>query len=1550
MKKTVQQAHEKQELAARNSAATNSDRTERVGYSSIQRQSSSNTCRPSVKNIRERFGKAATKSDGLKNGASFRYPRSDSVKSDSSEKSDNYSGDVSVNGQTKVSSASSVISVQLRTSSPGDSSDGKIDVQNLDSGGQERNNSRVCLRSSLIEPENAQDRLVKSHSYIEQLQQNLATKLSSATVEAFKHEYSPALDRRSHINAGNSVLINGNQKERDNRGSHSAVGPPLTNVKQGSDSNNRQSRVSKTAVGKGDISGSTLKRTKFLFLHGIFGSSVTKPPHNHTDSQRNYVITCGETEGNRQTDVNNIAVPVGNASIQFEHKENRNHDTDGPCVDVTSKSCVERTVESSEVVPGERIDRDSELADKGGDPSSFTTPGDVNHSYCNDLSDTSKQQTNSTPEPVKSPPLSKPVRISWTTRLIQKLTEEEATKKDKSEVRIQKPRRIVRFPQKKPLRVVKQERPIFYEGSKKEHESAPLLHPSTEASANQSDSCRDSRGKDTKENPSGIILDEKSKDAYASLIYQLADSTNEEGSQQVSEVDGEDLHLKQKKLEEIRAAIAREECVCTSSDDESVHSATITASTGNIDGGRRKEPKPSGIRRLLPQGLFAQKNQHVNRADDDAVLESLLKRSELSRVYPATSPARPVLETAFLSDSEAKLPVRSDVRQQQRSQSTSPASRHKQQASPRARRHQQDRDQTSIQENEQNSSRISYQARSKSLSPSRDRRTSVTSPTAKKTVPDTSLILEERLNHIRRELSSPAGKYVKRPSSATPTDRPNRLHQRQNLLPSSSSKTTQQEKIFQNTGRAYSGGPSDAYYHSPPSRRRQLNKDAQNRNTADDFGRKVSGSSSASSTSTIVAESPPISALSWNPLLLNLENQAISGSPDIRKLQHHRQQHSSEDSGLYSEIRNGVHRDARGLVSRSFDTPDMHYHPVSGSTRSPQGLLQLHHDPSVVQQRSPMSVPSGRLSAPPVASYYIEDYPRRRVISPEPPRSRQVYEYGQSSRRSSSQPPSVRESDQRSSHQPSFQPVILNDKRLIRPVGSQVQIASSPHSRPMQGQNISSKETQTARSYIQLQYRQLEEGLRSSPQAQYKKLSRQEIEALYWEAQKLREGLSSLSQHISPHVPRLGERYHSTASLPQQLSSAHRNVHRSEQSSPMLYHPDAAPRQPFRAQSDLNVTSGYGAVIVRPQPIYNSVQQHQPMHQARDLHDANPKVPRTRSASPGPNSDRHLSSRSLSLPRSVPASTALEKPSRVVSDDRDYFARGVPQRSTIGPIRLSQNSPQTRHPSTPTIYEDPQQQGGDDVQIRYGERYKHADEALGGGGNKNNKNATSKSQNTAGVVMNRSPSSGEGNDYKKSGSGKRSKRSSSEQPVEQQPYYPPIFKRGSLISTSTCSVDGMDSPMIPKRVSFTRSYTHEPLYWPTRNGPAPEPPTRQRKPESVDSDVFLPSDEYSSYANVPQAPNRPLPPVPRDVNRPAYGVVTRKSRDSKSPARGFPISVQRWQQQSESESGSEAGEVQRILQQGSHGRGTYFRFPGMSPMISLEVARSLWNVKRGNFL
>jgi len=293
-------------------------------------------------------------------------------------------------------------------------------------------------------------------------------------------------------------------------------------------------------------------------------------------------------------------------------------------------------------------------------------------------------------------------------------------------------------------------------------------------------------------------------------------------------------------------------------------------------------------------------------------------------------------------------------------------------------------------------------------------------------------------------------------------------------------------------------------------------------------------------------------------------------------------------------------------------------------------------------------------------------------------------------------------------------------------------------------------------------------------------------------------------------------------------------------------------------------------------------------------------------------------------------------PHKANDDKVDYFKRGMPQRNTIGPIKMASHSPQIRHLSTPTIYEESPQQVGEAKRAVYADRHKHDTKEDGEIGNKTNTFPSSKSQNPVVSVINRSPLSVDANDYTKPVSGKKNKKPLSEGPVPQQSCYPPIFKRGSLISTPPSSVDGMESPMSPKRVSFINRYTNEPPNWPTRKGPAPEPPTRQHKLYSADSDVFLPDEECNTYTNVQEAPNRPLPPVPRDGDASAYGVILRKSRDTKFPASAVPVPVQRWQQQSESESGSEAGEVQRIFQQGSRVRGNYFRFAGKISVITPE--------------
>jgi hypothetical protein len=1484
MKKAVQQAHE----------LTSHNRTKQTEYSTNNCQSDSSRV-SSVRNIRVRFETGAEKGNVLRNGNSSNYRRSDSVKSRSV---DACVGDIVVSAKTKLSDAA-VVNGTLSIGSPVSCRDRIVTAENVDSTQHKPNGSSEFLRPSLVDTERAQDRLLKSQSYIEQLQQNLATKLSTATVETFRHEYSPTLGPRSPSKAGRPQLSDIKPNEKANHDSLEAVGSStLTNGNQKGDRNNRQTPVPKESFGKGDTSVSEFKRRKLQFLGVIFRSTDTRPTCKLTNSPKNDTSTDESADSGQF--LNGVAHPVENESTQLG-SEYRNQDFVDSSPHIASQNSLKGVVKNGDTV-------------QGNNSSSVTPLCGVNNPNCGKLSDESQQQTHTTPKSVDAIPLTKPARVSWTTRLIQKLTEEEEKRKIRSQTKVQKAKHIVGFPQKRVKKVANQYRAEASEESKKESES-PLVLQLTTGVSTKGDTVSDSRKKEIKENLSGVVLDENSKDAYANLLSQLTDSENED-NQQVSELTGEDLILKQKKLEELRATLAREEareeCVSTSSDDDSAFSVAITASTGSIEAGRRKEPKPSGIRRLLTFGMVVQKHRHIDRAEEDAAQERLLKNSGASRVYPASNTARPVLETAFLSDSNSKLPVRSAVRQQQWSQSSSPASRHKQ-ASPRSRRRQKDVDQKSIQENEQNSSKISNQARSKSLSPATDRRSSTTHPTSRRTIPDTSLVLEERLQNIRRELSPPPGRDVRRPSSTPPTDHLKRVPQSQNSSNLSSNKILQQDRINKNVSAVYSDTPYGAYYHSPPSRRRQQNKDLEIDHTADDKQRKLSGGSSASSTSTIVAESPPLSALSWNPLLLNLENQALSRPPDSRELQQQRQpQHRNHDGEHYGGIQNIVQRDTRT------DSPDIYYHPNSGFVGKPTHLLEIYYDPFLFHQRSPTPVPSGRLSAPPVSSY-IEDYPRRRIISPEPPRSLQEYQHELSSKRSLSQPPRLRQSTQKSSTQPLFQTALPTDKRMISPIAAQLHVTSQ--SRPREAENAKSKETQTARSYVQQQYRQLEEGIRSSSHPRYKKLSRQEVEVLYWETQKLKVGLSSLSQRVS-HSPRLEESLLSTVSPHQPPPPAPHRAVRSQQNSPMLCQPEAVPQRPVRTQSVQNVGSGYRSVIVRPQPLYNNAQQYQMMQQSRASNDSNVGVSRGRSASPGVNSNRHLPSRSLSLPRSISAPLMPEAFAHKASDDTvDHFKRGVPQRNTIGPIRTaSSHSPQSRQLS-PTILEEAPQQVAEDTRVHYVGRQTQGNKVDGGRGNKSNKVSNSKSQYSADSVMNRSPLTGDQNDYKKSVSSKKSKKSLSEEPVPQKRYYPPIFKRGSLISTSTSSVDGVDSPVSPKRVSFTRSYTDEPANWPTRKGPAPQPPTRQRKLNSVDSDVFLPSEEYSTYANVQEAPNRPLPPVPRDVNGAVYGMILRKS-----PAH-------RWQHQSESESGSEAGEVQRILQQGSHGRGTYFRFAGKMAMI-----------------
>lgn len=185
------------------------------------------------------------------------------------------------------------------------------------------------------------------------------------------------------------------------------------------------------------------------------------------------------------------------------------------------------------------------------------------------------------------------------------------------------------------------------------------------------------------------------------------------------------------------------------------------------------------------------------------------------------------------------------------------------------------------------------------------------------------------------------------------------------------------------------------------------------------------------------------------------------------------------------------------------------------------------------------------------------------------------------------------------------------------------------------------------------------------------------------------------------------------------------------------------------------------------------------------------------------------------------------------------------------------------------------------------------------------------------------------------------------------PTYGPIFKRGSIQPSSSCEGDLNSSA--GKRVSFSPSQEQDmrsgEIYWPTRKGMAPDPPTRQ----STRADQT----DYVNVSDLRRAPDRPLPPIPRKpAQKPGnveYGAVGRQrgaitpttqrvqalasrwqqqqgdNSTANSPGRGVqgvPRPANRWVCQSDTESGSEAGEIQRILQADNYCSGmfnTYFK-------------------------
>lgn len=127
--------------------------------------------------------------------------------------------------------------------------------------------------------------------------------------------------------------------------------------------------------------------------------------------------------------------------------------------------------------------------------------------------------------------------------------------------------------------------------------------------------------------------------------------------------------------------------------------------------------------------------------------------------------------------------------------------------------------------------------------------------------------------------------------------------------------------------------------------------------------------------------------------------------------------------------------------------------------------------------------------------------------------------------------------------------------------------------------------------------------------------------------------------------------------------------------------------------------------------------------------------------------------------------------------------------------------------------------------------------------------------------------------------------------------FQPIFKRGTLLQRPA---DECPSPVLasPKRVSFSPTEApSSPVYWPTKKGPSPQPPTRRR-------------------SSVAESADRPLPPVPKRSPSTSAVYGTLRGGNHQQQQQQHQQQQIRWwppPSQSGSESGSEAGEVQRIL-------------------------------------
>ncbi|KAJ8875164.1 hypothetical protein PR048_023059 [Dryococelus australis] len=938
----------------------------------------------------------------------------------------------------------------------------------------------------------------------------------------------------------------------------------------------------------------------------------------------------------------------------------------------------------------------------------------------------------------------------------------------------------------------------------------------------------------------------------------------------------------------------------------------ITAATKEISqGGKRSQEekdKPSGLRKLFFHNLFSSPKRH--NADDRKISSQetvqLLTKGEQqknaqkqtkqkyigdSKVHPSKN--KPILETAFLTNEPKKeiwpkAPTPDIYGKLPESNAS----------------------QIQIENAQRN-----IHLRSRSLSPNSTRGRSSAEPqlSPNRTIPDTSLIIEERLQKLRHENQPP-----KRPSS-TPLKRTRRedLFHRNNSLPSRVKIPSYPVKRSDSPPTPTNELPNNYHvyqnYTNVP-RQPQARKEIDH---TDEAVRSRNSISSCSSSSTIVPQESPVP---WNTTITDFDQHAATsrkGQEGIKPVvqgvtsSSHLRYSSPSSETKFKEIR-------RGPVL---------YHPPEPQVFS--GIPVSNFNEPFRVQNAP--APSGRISAPPVP--YSSHYAKPRVITHEinttstkngPHSFQNTYSHSNSGllipvyvEPKHSSPDLKQDSHRSRSLSPQHHRVTAGTySKVPSPLARDASKTLTDKEKEAVYQHLRARSISPLSSYSP-------DSSGSSPGQQNfpHKLSRQEVEALYWEACRKR----STSQQLSPvSDPRLRGQYTSTGSLPGHAQ------HKSDE------------RMLTRRQQVSMGSLGGSAQLARPQPIY----QNASMSPQNSVMAQQQRSGRSRSVSPGPNL-RGLGGRSLSLPRHVSSELSVApQTGQVVVPG--YFERGSAQRSTIGPINMhrQQSSPAR---STPTIYEEASSFSS--VELRHPQKL--AQEQA----NENTPYPRSQSAVDVGMM---------GRDANRK-SGRGVVPLGAEANKNSEAFYHPIFKRGSLLSNSTSSMDGtltdsstytIGPPPPPKRVSFTnQQQSQEKSYWPTRNGLAPEPPTRQKRDvrmDSNDSDVFLPnspkqpSSNYGLYVNVGpvgqretkpappvrsvsgglQAPDRPLPPVPRDAQRSHYGTVTpqhqRTAAIGQIQPRQVPPPANRWQLQSESESGSEAGEVQRIMQQAVHRRGAYY--------------------------